>query len=997
MHFFIRKYFKWLLICWFSNLAAQPSSQYLLDNIQFIGVDDGLSHRHVETILQDSKGIIWIGTEFGLDRYDGYQFLSYNISKSSPIELSSNKIISLEETKSGLMLVGTSNGLNILDLKNGTNRVILHAKDQKFKSRGFVASAIKAIKEVTDGTIWLSDGGRLCKIENIENPTLEYVSQGIDTTDTQIRDIEEDMDGNIWLTTGKNFVYQIHYSGIKTHKISEQLEVNNAYESVHAPSKFIKDLGGKIFTLSWANQDIIYQLDNSTKQFHRVEKEEHWVLPNLSSTIRTFLMKNSRISKNFHLSDKIEDIKCIEFSKDGLLWVGTTFGIFKLKPTSNFFSTHPDLHKVSLRGMHETEDGIIYMSSYSGLIKYHPELNELKIIQQKDQPYCSPIMGFKEHILLFGTEGKGLYFFNTETEEFSAVDKTVKHFEYTQKFFFSLHKDQRNENLIWLGSANSVFQLKLDQNNLIEEFKDNQGSFYFQGKKAYQFYQDIDHTIWVASRVGLFKINPDNSVEEIPVVGEKSISPSLCVYHIHPDNAGNLWLATRSRGLTRLNKESGDIRSYITNDGLSSNRVYCVLNSDQNTLWLQTEYGLSKFEIDKEQFTNFYEKDGLSNNEFNALSFLKTRSGKIYYGTIDGFTAFSPNSIEKKYNDSHLIPTKLTKYDSKFNSVKDHFFDLNTAPSIYLRGNEKFFEFSCTLTDFYRPENNHFAFLLEGYDDDWNYQGNYNTIRYTNLPAGEYTLKVKASAADGIWKKEELSIPVFVDQPFYKSAWFIFGLVLSSLLIFYLFFQYRIAQIKKIERIKTKLANDLHDDVGSLLTSIKLIAKMVHHRKMTEHEIEKELSRIIEMSNDAIATMSDVIWSLDTKKERLKDLIHRMQGHVDNTLAPLKIKKHFEVKDMDLTQKLPIDVRQNVLLIFKESIHNIIKHTKSDEVRMKFTSQNGIFKMEIVNQYESFNEGQIGNGKGLKSMKWRADKIGGTLNIFNLEKQFRVDFSLKVT
>ncbi len=976
-----------LFFCILNSLLINPVSANNPKNIQFIGVEDGLSHRHVEAIFQDSKGIMWIGTEFGLDRYDGYDFIRFNISESSPIQLSSSNIIDIEETKEGLLLVGTSNGLNILDFENRTNRIILHAKDPTFKSKGSEVYFIKAIKEAKDGTIWLSDGGKLCKIRDIHNPVLEYVELKYDDGNENIVDIEEDLDGNIWLTTGKNIVIQIYYDGIKYHKISKQLDVRNAFNSVHAPSKFIKNTEGELFTLSWSNQDLIYNLDNTSKEF--IPLIDHWLFTRLSTTIRTHISKNESISKNFHLSDYVEDIKCVSYSEDGLIWVGTTFGIFKIKPSNDFFFTDSNLKKVSLRGMVETNSGDIFIGSYSGLIKYNPQLNKLKIFHQKNQPYVSSIKVLSEDQLLLGTEGNGLYFFNLNSEKFSRVEKEDPRFEYVGKHYQTLFQEQSNTNLYWIGAGNSVFTLDLNQNNKVEEFHDNKNTPFFQGKKIYHFYQDANQIIWVATRVGLFKIKPDKSVEGVKIFKENLFAPSPCIYFIHSDQPESLWLGSRERGLIHLDLKNNQTHSYTTNEGLCNNRVYSILQAEPNTLWMATDNGLSRFDIQKKKFTNFYEKDGLSSNEFNTHAYLKTRSGKLYFGGIDGFTAIAPTTINTVTTNSKLLPSKLIKYDSEEKELKEQFFNLSPKKIVSIGINEKFFEMSFTLTDYFNPSNNRFAFYLEGYDEDWIYHDNSNTIRYTNLPTGNYHLKVMASGSDGMWKEDVLSIPINVQQSIYKSKWFFLLplFIISSIL--YLLFYFRLYQIRQIEQLKTKLAEDLHDDIGSTLTNIRLLAGFVKE-KNSNKKVEKEIGNIIDMSREAVSNMSDIVWSLNKEKEQFKHLIDRMRGYLNNIFAPLEIPYKMKVSGVEDSLKLSINQRQNILLIFKEAVQNIIKHSCSPKVDISFVKTGNQYILTIYNEFQQNLVDADGNQMGLKSMKRRAKKIGGNLIFKKADNSFSV-------
>lgn len=970
------------------GICQNPLSTSDNHSIQFIGVADGLPHRTVNCITQDSLGYFWFGTKEGLCRYDGYEFLNFSTDQDSPIKLSSNEIFDILELENGVLMVGTSNGLNILDLKKGTNRILMDVEDdEQSHDRYEIISLVKDRKE----RIWINYGKTIWRIDDLKEMKPRSILKNPDFLKKHFNSfgLAEDRNGNIIVLEASRNIGIISKDSISM-KIVPVIGDNDV-----EPIKFFKDLNNDLYTLSRTHTNRIAKWNSYSKTFDGVGDYVHPFYSKIPFIIQKHIKENSRINKIYLLSDDFNagEIKTYFFAPDGLIWAGTEFGIFKIKRFNQGFDKLAAFKKESLRGLYELKNGDILVGSYSGLLKFNDENYFLEPINQTVADETVEIIAtsfveIEENLLLIGTEGQGLFHLDSnERLNRIPVPKDIFH-----PVIFHFLKDNQNPHLIWIGTINNLWILNSKDGFKLESFKENWKDSFFHNKLIYHFLQDFNGDIWVATDKGFFKIHYETrQVEEINILGEEKVKPYI--YCIHQTVPGAFWIGTRGNGLIYWNDELKERITYTKSNGLPNNTIYSILQNE-SSLWLGTNNGLSRFETTIGRFTNFYESDGISHNEFNRGSYLKTREGKMFFGGLNGFTFFDPMTINQNNQAAQVRFSSLKKYNKSIDTLEQMYFLEDFNIPIAIEPTNKFFELEFFLNDYTDPSQNRYAYQLFPYDEEWIELGSRNHVQFANLSAGDYTFRVKGAGSSGQWEEEELSIPIFVHQIFYKKVWFwlLIGFVIISLVIG--IYQYQIAQLKKIERIKTKLANDLHDDVGSLLTNIKLIAKLLNTHQLKEEELEKEVNRIVEMSNDAISTMSDVIWSLDNKKIRMKDLLERMQSYVDNTLVPLKIRKNFRVKALNLEQKIPIEIRQNLLLIFKESIHNIIKHTDSKQVNISFLKSGEYFKMRICNQINSTNPQASGNRQGLKSMEYRAKRIGGSIIFEKDEDWFNVEFQM---
>ena len=392
--------------------------------------------------------------------------------------------------------------------------------------------------------------------------------------------------------------------------------------------------------------------------------------------------------------------------------------------------------------------------------------------------------------------------------------------------------------------------------------------------------------------------------------------------------------------------------------------------------WISTFNGLSSYNPATGTFYNYYTIDGLSTNEFNHSAFLQDSAGRIYFGSINGINVFYPDSITNANPTARLFASGITKWDSKAGA----FVALppaDTASAIVLHPLDHSLSFSVGLTDYSMPESNKFMYRLPGVFNEWVRLEGQQALRLDGLAPGAYTLEIMALDGRGRPALNRLRYRIEVRQAFYKSWWLYLLLFLIASGLLWAFFSLRLQHVKRVQRLREQIASDLHDEVGSLLTRITMTSDNLRFSNNTEPEKTGKLEKIAALSRSAASSMSDILWAIDARNDYTGNLADRMREHAEEMLLPQETELRF---DFSVSQRMSISsqFRQQLYLIFKEAINNIVKHSHTTEVTVSYHHNERGFLLRIVNNGYQAKEKASVKSQGLKNMAMRAGRINAT-------------------
>ncbi|UFH52841.1 sensor histidine kinase [Spirosoma sp. KNUC1025] len=493
-----------------------------------------------------------------------------------------------------------------------------------------------------------------------------------------------------------------------------------------------------------------------------------------------------------------------------------------------------------------------------------------------------------------------------------------------------------------------------------------------------QLQTDQQGRIWAQTRQGLFWINPaKGQTKRLQLRGlNATIQPSDRLHStFYVDQTGNVWIS----GIDFLVKTdtSGRVfQTYTLANGLRADHIFGIIDDVRGHIWLGTDEQLHELipagSGTKSGHFQYYNKaNGLfDNTQFKLIS--RDRQGRLFMGYAGAFNYWKPENLRQNNVPPPVVITHIR---------------INNQPrpvsqSIQLQPGETTLAIDFAALNFSQPEKNRYAYQLVGFDPEWVATDD-RTATYTNLEPGQYSFRVKAANNDGIWNVPGATLAVEVVPPYWKTNWFrlLAGLILASIL--YGIYWYRGQQRQRLERIRDRIATDLHDDMGSTLSSIRIFSDVVQLQiASTAPEAVPILQRISASATALSESMQDIIWTIQTKHDRLEDVVTRMREFGLKMAEAKGIVFQMQVSDQFEKTRLNVEQRRNVYLIFKESINNAVKYANPSQINVLLTIEVGKqLHLIIKDDGQGFDPETVQSGNGLINLHKRAREIRGTLTL----------------
>ena len=464
---------------------------------------------------------------------------------------------------------------------------------------------------------------------------------------------------------------------------------------------------------------------------------------------------------------------------------------------------------------------------------------------------------------------------------------------------------------------------------------------------------------------------------------------AITINCIYEDTGGRWWLGTDA-GLRIFNTIDSTVTRYERQDGLSNNTVVGIVPDSTGGYWLSTENGLVHFpkDLDQGSFRRYYQEDGLANDKFSRYCFHRDNSGRYFFGGANGLSVFRDDDLSVQEAGSDVMLTEVVVYGrGESRSIRNN---LDQVDNIIVKANEKSVAISFALPVGQRPSLTQFRVKLDGFNESWQELRNERTVRYNNLPSGQYTLMVQGAGANGNYGEEYLSLNIRVRQYLIEKTWFQFLIAIVIVGLFFFILQAKLRERLRNEQLRTQLSSDIHDEVSGLLAGITLQAELLQHRTDDE-KLRMRLQTVGEAGRNAMSKMSDVIWSIDSRRDNIGNLLQRMQEHADEVLLPLDIRYDFRASGFIIEQELPGNVRQDLYFIYKEAVNNIARHSDATFVEIEleqyaqtfemFIRDNGSGKKKETDPTYSSTRFTPKTGQGKDNMRMRAQRLRAELTI----------------
>lgn len=1027
--------FFWLILSPLTIFGQFPSATPLpLNALPFesIGLDQGLSQGMVNFILQDKYGFMWFATKDGLNRFDGYQFVVFRHKPGDSTSLGDNYVTTLFEDSRGLLWVGTSGqGLDLFERTTGT---FIHFKSNGLANPSISNNTITCIDEHPNGSIWvgtnfglnvisprlkpgnLSPGLEIKKADfefrkvvlNPADPKEEWYTKQ-SQTNYELTNFHIDKRGGIWVSCSGRLLYMKPKDKTGGYSITT-LPIENYFyfpfkdhgleRHVHA---FVEnEKQNKLYLISSFS---ISEVDLATNAIRWVSKRRlvhghisHQAAVDPSGNLWFSESEQLlRVNVQTGLAEQVTDLNNrsgaeVMFNgafadQSGVLWAGSKgMGLFKLNMQATLFHNHPI---GSVRHLSALNDTLIAIVHSDNTIRLFNSKSGTFLPNVPDQKAIINLQNYQFGIIdAVAPDGNGgLWITKSRLLHYHPGIKKLEELRTSDQYYFPLFVGK--DNSTWIGT-DQAFNQVLKSPLRLDPIPFPSPVWNFPYTFIQCVLQDDDGTFWLGTNAGLMRLNAKtrqwkvlkNDPQNPASLGFDLIF-SLCADPLKPNRY--LWIGTNGGGLNRLDKKTMRFQRFTMEDGLPNNVVYGMLPDKSGNIWLSTNQGLARFNIRSSKSKNFSKSDGLQSNEFNRYSYCSDGLGNLFFGGINGFDYFKPEELKDNTFKPKVVVTNI-RIMNRTVGEKGQPSNLNLPPfltkNITLGPDDIALSLDFAAMEYSVLGKNVFRYKLEGFDPDYVNNGTKHSLTYTNLDPGKYTLKLVASSNGELWTRIPTTLTIIVLAPWYQTWWFrllalsmFFGLV-------YAIYRYRLGQIIKLQMVRNTIAQDLHDEVGSNLSSISIFSELAaSEAKDNSPEVSKILERINLFSLSSMEAMSDIVWMIDPKNDKFENIIFKMQQMAAELFEARKMHLFFEVDQRLHDLKMNMADRKNFWLIFKEAVNNAAKYSQAIHVWVRVSTHQNRICLEIKDDGIGFDLQKKQTGNGLSNMAKRAASMKANFQI----------------
>ena len=987
-------------------LSAQTfSPQY---NFKQLNVQNGLAQNIVYHFLQDNKGYVWVGTHNGLSMYDGVSTVSFMHDEQKNNSLASNFITRIIEDEEHQVWIGNEKGIDLFNRSNNTfSHYGVSRDDGTIDDTYCVPMAFGSSTE-----LWFIDP----KTKSIRAfNTKTKVSQFI-------CDMNE-VDGTIYTDSTSNIIHFWSYQSIGTihlvfkgHTLIKKQTFFSGSNNTFHPLQVVHALQQND-TTTWlsTNEGLIclnaikntYKIYNSWNgkpvkelRFAALSPDGVLWLGSGPSGVYTFDIKSREFLNDF-TNNRLDpfsicsnNIVSVYFDKSGNVWCGSYgSGASYAGIENNFFRKHvinakESMNNILWAGLDDDENCWCIIEEENGFWVFDKAFTNSKHIVPLhedggifDVPMYKLI--FTENKNAWCATNEGLYLFNGHTNKMQSTKYPLlsqAHFGSSWiRDMIKLH-----DGSVIFSTFSGLYRIKKENNNTDITLYSKLNEIYDKSFKT--LFEDEAENIYVKGDDSLFILKPLSGNDE--PLQQKAILFSPEVYQYFSDSIQNLIYLATNDGLYVLNKNNFTIQKQTIITHMPFQSVSSVFEKDKK-LWLFGEKGLYYFDQNNNQGRTFTMEDGLAANEFNVSAIAFSSDGKCIAGSNGGLVSFYPGRSLKNLYPPRVQLDHIYINDTLYKATAV----ANETNNINLTYQENTFAFDFSAIAFQHNKECNYEYKLEGYDNDWIKSGATHYTRYSKIPPGDYTFNLRVYDVNGIISPFTKTLQIKIAKAFWQTNFFI--VVLSALILFigWLIVKWYLAdKIRKqkiifekqqaVEQERTRIAMEMHDDLGSGLTAIRYLAGSLSMQSSSA--TQDKADKIASSAKSLVDSMNDIIWTMKSDNNTLPEVLAYMRKQMAEQLETADINFSFTFPENIPNIKLSSEQKRNLLLILKEAVHNSIKHSCATEVSVTAQINEDWLKLKISDNGKGIDiEKTTQFGNGLKSMQRRATEMNAQLNILN--------------
>ena len=991
--------FIWLLF--FYPAKTQPPDLIFKQITQ----SNGLPVEVVTCLAQDSSGFIWIGSEEGLFRYDGFDFKGYHFEPENKNSIPVNSIAKIYVTRKGLLWLATiEGGIACINDKGNVIRVINSSNNSLFtKESDYVVD----IKEDKFGNIWCTTLDGLFRVSVKDGKVARFLLNPALPRFNSFTPFVFDASGKLWFgSLDAGLMVFDPANGSFTYASNppynyEALKNRNAYATI----AFQK---GRIWFCDWALEVGVF--DTATKKEVILYSDRGLIQKDRGRMVNTFYVdskgnlwtgtwgglnftSNTLTFEKRFFSDADNRLSIIDNyvlaileDREGNFWFGTKNGISIAQPykkqirnLSSHNSKQYPFGDKEISDVIEVDSStlLVCTTGADGIYETDLDFNLKKKYSFRNVNYdwIWKYYHDKPRNRIFISTQHGMLLYNTQSHSIKKINPKDNYNINTVSSFVAT-----SDSIVWMSRFRNSF-LKYNLKN--DTYKEYNLESLGVEKQNILLTKDKENKIWIiAHTTGLFRF--DENKEKITqrlIQDTKTNSLLQTAIWFFEDLGENYLIGYRSKGVGLYNKKDKTFRHLGQIDGMVSDNTNTALVTKTNKVWIGTTNGLSLFDPVTGSFKNYGYANGSLHN--NILCITQLQDERIVAGTDAGLVVFNPKNFDSVTLVYAPVITGINVYG------KDISMDSLLLQKTPLRISYKknYVAFNFIAPQYNNKEQIQYAYKLEGVDNDWVECGNRRFTSYSNINGGNYTFKIKARMPGGDWVENKNYLSVNVSSPFYSQWWFYLICIIMIALIGYIIFQYRLQQSLRIERMRSNISSDLHDEVGATLTAISIISEMA---KKLVSPFSKEgdyLRRIGDRSRDSIEKMSDIIWSINPDNDNIEQMLIRMKNFATEMAEAKEIAVNW-TGEGDLTVlHLNMEQRKHFYLLFKEIMNNSIKYADAKKIDIRLTVNGNHICLQVKDDGKGFNMANVSRGNGLKNLHHRAGLLKGSISIKSEEEK----------
>lgn len=990
--------------------------------IKFYTTADGLAHNEVTRIVRDSRGFLWFCTFEGLSRFDGYSFTTYGPQQGLPSQV----INDLLETREGQYWVATSAGLCLFNPKGLAQRSVVMTQDAVASTPMFSVcfpGDDPGSREVTSllqdhaGVIWCGTARGLYRMEQ-EGPivTFRFIELGMPAAYGEARNVNaivQDQRGALWVGSPTNGIYRLLPDGAVEHYDGRNGLPHNDVQSL------MVDREGRI----WAGTRLaglcllVSNPDTKRQVVARVYSlrdglPSMWINQVFQGSAGTlwaaspgglvrFIPTSGGRDFRFHSYARPHglsspNVQTLSEDRNGNLWLGTNGGAAKLARSGITTFTESDGFKIA-SAIFRDRAGALYV------IAGPDDVRRQYVINRFDGERFVPIQlklpskvfygwGWNQLVVKDSADewwvatGSGVYRY-PKVSSLDQLARASPKAVYTERDGLSsdeilrLFEDSRGH--IWVGTSNPGGLSQWDRDsNALSRFAEQDGLPSLTSYYPISFAEDRAGAVWIGFNVGggLVRYRDGRFTR---FTSEDGLAEGG-IFNLFVDSSGRLWVPTTRGGVCRIDDPEAEhptIVTYTTNEGLSSNDVKAVTEDRWGRVYLGTGRGIDRLDTATGHLRHYTTNEGALAGEVHAA--LQDRDGALWFSYLTGVVRLAPEPDFPPLPPPVLITGLRIAGEAQPLSALG---ETDLAP-IELSANRNDLQIDFVAPGFSPGDGLRYQYLVEGAGSDWSPLSDQHTVNFANLAPGRYRFRVRSVNSDGVLSETPANFSFRVMTPLWQRWWFISLTGVIALVIAYALYRYRVRRLVEIERIRTRIAADLHDDIGSSLSQIAVLSEVLRKQLgAQETRISNNISLIGSVSQEALDSMSDIVWAINPQNDHLNDLVRRMRRVASEMLPAKDIEFQFSVPTEGLDLRLGADIRRELFLMFKEALNNLVRHSTCKRADIELRIDRARLVLKVVDDGKGFDAGSISEGNGLTSLRRRAHSLGGETTISSVQE-----------